>query len=861
MKKSKYDVAIVGVGVGANYGSVLTYYSLYRYVESLGNKVLMVSKIGAKDKDIELADTHAIRFAKKHYNLSKVYSLNNVSELNNLADTFLVGSDQVWNYGVAKNFGYSFYLDFVDKGKRKISYAASFGHAIDFADAEQREKIKPLLQDFNKISVREDSGVVIAKNNYGVEATQVIEPIFLTSANEYINLSKESSIDNSGNYLLAYILDPTDDKRKAIQHVAKKLGLDVKIILDGFPNLFKENKRKMGMDESIQENVNVYDFLKLYSKCSFVITDSFHGTAFAIRFKKNFITIGNKRRGMARFNSLFNLIGNKSHFTLNPLKIISNEKFLEEIDYSTLDEIINERINFSKKWLTDALKSNIHRKLNQLNNGKNIECFISKVKFLLKLNKSNLDFKSNNGWIVEKTNNSTMLKLENPQDAKRGNFVWVNLDKKIRRQKSYKLSIEWSFKTESDFINIHLRNSVNGKFKVIGRIATSDFLNVMHRDNFFFSNIDPDYNQVMFGAVHFKGNDSHIVIKSITLNEIDNIENNKNGQNKLLSGSVIKAKKIAKIDSDRFINNYAIDRKAHNKRNAQALMMFYSHGIEKGLSRTNNFRPRFGSESIALLGKEMNKWIENDKISDPFFQIATSVLHNYLNRHNELGIDISDLWSNFNDKVRLEISNSTGAVGGTLSANIERLTKKEEKKLSFDGKSFIQIIYGRRSIREFIDSPVNLQSLELAIHAAIQSPSVCNRQPAKVHVIQDKNLMKPILSLQGGFNGYAMPPVLLLVTSDLSAFIGAVERNQGYIDGGLFIMSLLLALENYGLGACCLNAAMTHEKEDTIRKLLKLSDSEILISFVAVGNFNKQLTVPRSNRLSVSEVTVFNKPE
>jgi hypothetical protein len=68
-QKMEYDVAIVGVGVGANYGSVLTHYSLYKMIESFGNKFLMVSKIGASANDPELNNTHAISWAKRHYNL------------------------------------------------------------------------------------------------------------------------------------------------------------------------------------------------------------------------------------------------------------------------------------------------------------------------------------------------------------------------------------------------------------------------------------------------------------------------------------------------------------------------------------------------------------------------------------------------------------------------------------------------------------------------------------------------------------------------------------------------------------------------------------------------------------------------
>src|SRR5690606_35069643 len=98
----KYDVAIIGVGVGANYGSVLTYYSLYQTVQSFGNKVLMVSKSGARADDPKIQNTHAIKFARKHYNLSKICSERTVHELIRVANTFVIGADQVWNYGISQ---------------------------------------------------------------------------------------------------------------------------------------------------------------------------------------------------------------------------------------------------------------------------------------------------------------------------------------------------------------------------------------------------------------------------------------------------------------------------------------------------------------------------------------------------------------------------------------------------------------------------------------------------------------------------------------------------------------------------------------------------------------------------------------
>lgn len=117
--KEHYDVGIFGVWSGCNYGSIATYYALNQIVSSMGKTVLMIDKPILTDDDVELKETHSRRFAREHYNISKQYKLNQMQALNGLCDAFLIGSDQVWNYGISKNFGKAFYLDFADDEKKK----------------------------------------------------------------------------------------------------------------------------------------------------------------------------------------------------------------------------------------------------------------------------------------------------------------------------------------------------------------------------------------------------------------------------------------------------------------------------------------------------------------------------------------------------------------------------------------------------------------------------------------------------------------------------------------------------------------------------------------------------------------------
>ena len=533
--KEKYDVAIVGVGVGANYGSVLTYYSLYKTIEAMGKKPLMVSKIGARANDPEIRDTHALRFAKRHYNLSKIYSQSSVSELNDLVDTFVIGSDQVWNYGIARGFGNAFYLDFAAENKRKISYAASFGHSKDFTPEDKRENVSALFKRFNAISVREDSGVSLAQKYYGITAKQVAEPIFLLSNDEYLRLASESNKDTSGEYLLAYILDPTSEKRAAILHLAQKMGLDVKIVLDGWPNLFEQNLKKIELDEYVQRNVETYDFLKLYANSSFVVTDSFHGTSFAVKFKKPFASIGNKRRGVVRFDSLFRLLGNRERFTLDANELITKDRrFISPIDYVDIDDVLNRHVLDSKKWLNNALEMSVENKVHASNalGGEGLVKSIKVAKTVAGLIKKPVQNQSfsiskpklmanSDLWSINASGEFSTARIVKPKDISRGKFIWCNLPEVLQENCIYELSIAWWVKTSVKSVNIHLQDPGNKKFIVLGEVSIGDITDQERTDTIEFQAPNKGhYSQIMLGAIHFRGENAGFGISKIEIKSV-----------------------------------------------------------------------------------------------------------------------------------------------------------------------------------------------------------------------------------------------------------------------------------------------------------------------------------------------------
>lgn len=357
MSKQKYDVGIFGVWHGCNYGSVATYYALNRLIEGMGKTVLMIDKPIILENDVERNETHARRFAVNHYNISPSYYLDEMGKLNDYCDAFVIGSDQLWNYGVSRPTGKAFYLSFADDDKKKISYAVSFGHGVDFAPSDERKEIAQLMSRFEGISVREADGVKLCKEEYGINAVQVLDPVFAVDPSVYDNVIADSKFNEDEPYLLTYILDPTPEKREAILHVAKELG-GIKIIniLDGLPWLFEKNKTAMNLPNCI-ENIEVQDWLYYIKNAKFVITDSCHGASFAIIFNKQFIAISNPRRGPSRFRSLSELFHFEDHLVNDAKQIVNDASLLKEIDYNVINNIMNSEQERCRNWLREVLDS------------------------------------------------------------------------------------------------------------------------------------------------------------------------------------------------------------------------------------------------------------------------------------------------------------------------------------------------------------------------------------------------------------------------------------------------------------------------------------------------------------------------
>lgn len=268
-------------------------------------------------------------------------------------DAYVVGSDQCWR-PCYNSFLTSMFLDFVhDKPVKRIAYAASFGTNKWEFTPHQTDICAPLAQNFDLVTVREDSGVKLCREHLGVDAIQVLDPTMLLTKEEYIQLIEKEKEPKSNGTLFNYILDPDENKSALIKKAAKAKGLkDFQVL----PKYLPEMRTKKDVKNRIEDCVfpNVTTWLRAFMDAEMVIVDSFHGIVFSIIFNKPFWAIGNVSRGMSRFTSLLKLFHLEDR--LLDAGHLDDVEFSKPIDWTIVNGILEEKRRESKDILLNLLK-------------------------------------------------------------------------------------------------------------------------------------------------------------------------------------------------------------------------------------------------------------------------------------------------------------------------------------------------------------------------------------------------------------------------------------------------------------------------------------------------------------------------
>ncbi len=369
-------IAILTLPLYINYGGILQCYALQTVLERMGHEVVVLEKpqygrsypfikalaickrlfkryVLRKKVNIllaphEIVNLHIKQFIRRyiHHKYKRVWSPQTLSDIN----AFVVGSDQIWRPEYLHSIENAF-LDFT-KGMnvKRIAYAASFGVEQCPFSEEQLHYCSTLLKQFDAISVREDSGVRICKEFFGIEATQMLDPTLLLDVDDYrMLISNTTTIPSKGN-MLVYILDVTEEKKILVEQIAKKRGVT--------PYWFDNDANSESVFWNGEAKMAVEQWLRAFDDAAFVLTDSFHGCVFSILFKKSFIAFANQDRGVTRFTSLLSL------FSLNERLIFTQsdyekrkESLQKEIDYIPVYKELKKQRNKAFNFLRVSIKN------------------------------------------------------------------------------------------------------------------------------------------------------------------------------------------------------------------------------------------------------------------------------------------------------------------------------------------------------------------------------------------------------------------------------------------------------------------------------------------------------------------------
>lgn len=247
-----------------------------------------------------------------------------------------------------------------------------------------------------------------------------------------------------------------------------------------------------------------------------------------------------------------------------------------------------------------------------------------------------------------------------------------------------------------------------------------------------------------------------------------------------------------------------------------------AHTIEKGLALPVP-RPHFGRDKIRALLDMNTSW--NPPVGDLSRSMLLGALRDYRKTFADLPPNDPRLAARVD--AFLDTSATESARGG-IRKDIDKLVKRDDVAIDFLKRRF--------SARDFGPKPLDDSQIDAVVSLAQRAPSQCNRQSVRLHVYRDRMRIARLLELQGGARGFAEAvPTLFVVTSEITAWGGPQQRNQPYVDGGIFTMMMLLALDAHGFVSCPLNLAITNRSERAIKATGNIPPRERLVVMIAAG--------------------------
>ncbi|MDJ0900333.1 MAG: polysaccharide pyruvyl transferase family protein [Xenococcus sp. MO_188.B8] len=354
-----------------NYGATLQAYALWKIIKQYGHDVEIIDYRPYKTAINYLGrlmpikpihgnyskykwESHFIpyliqawrmrRFLVSKMDLSKKKSYTTAS-LNNFSyqyDVVICGSDQVWNIKNRFRGGFepSFFLDFVDNENcQKISYAPSFGQTKELGSHKQL--ISQLIGQFNHLSVRDNNSLRLIEQECNRTATKVLDPTFLNDFSEFKLIPKIKQ-----EYILLY----------SITSYTAEQENQIKTLIESVPKLKNLLIVSLARPSKIA-NVNLItvdpeEWVGYFRNAAYVITGSYHGTIFSLKFKRDFTVF--TRPDNVKIKDLLKSLSLESRIIDHQETCLFSQQSVS-IDYDPVHETLEKKITSSKKYLVEAL--------------------------------------------------------------------------------------------------------------------------------------------------------------------------------------------------------------------------------------------------------------------------------------------------------------------------------------------------------------------------------------------------------------------------------------------------------------------------------------------------------------------------
>lgn len=353
-------IGILTFYVADNYGALLQAFASKKYLESLGHEACIIDYHVKKKFKIDffikgLSIFSNIKFSiyqffrypflRLRYKKFETFIKNELQPYNGIWETspndfdiFYTGSDQIWNPLYTNNYIPIFFCQFPGAIEKKcIAYSASMG--INYIPNKLKSELKNYLQIFSSISVREKSSkdLILPLVNIPVEVT--IDPTFLLRKEQWLKYFPKRNKKNNKPYVVIFEVRHSDISYKLADIISKKYNYKIKTI--------SSNVKITNFNSLI--TTNPCEFVNTIANAEFVVTTSFHGTAFSLICKVPFYSIVTKSNDNRIKDLLFNC--GASDRLLNDIPNDINK----QLDWTVISSKLDDYILISQKYITEAL--------------------------------------------------------------------------------------------------------------------------------------------------------------------------------------------------------------------------------------------------------------------------------------------------------------------------------------------------------------------------------------------------------------------------------------------------------------------------------------------------------------------------